>query len=38
MTITVGRAALASVNLIDHAYRHNATPIPQPPDGWDDLT
>lgn len=20
------------------AYRHNATPIPQPPEGWDDLT
>ena len=25
-------------SLIDHAYRHNATPIPQPPEGWDDLT
>lgn len=20
--------------LIDHAYRHNAVPLPEPPDGW----
>lgn len=22
--------------LIDHAYRHGATPLPSPPEGWDD--
>lgn len=21
-------------SLIDHAYRHNALPLPEPPDGW----
>ena len=21
-------------SLIDHAYRHNATPLPDPPEGW----
>ncbi len=23
-------------SLIDHAYRHGATPIPEPPPGWLD--
>lgn len=23
-------------SLIDHAYRHGATPLPEPPDGWLD--
>ncbi len=23
-------------SLIDHAYRHNALPLPQPPEGWLD--
>ena len=23
-------------SLIDHAYRHNATPLPDPPAGWLD--
>lgn len=23
-------------SLIDHAYRHNALPLPEPPDGWLD--
>jgi hypothetical protein len=22
--------------LIDHSYRHHATPLPEPPEGWDD--
>lgn len=27
-------------SLIDHAYRHNALPLPEPPEGWleDDDT
>ena len=25
-------------SLIDHAYRHGATPLPEPPDGWLDET
>lgn len=25
-------------SLIDHAYRHNAVPLPEPPDGWLDDT
>lgn len=25
-------------SLIDHAYRHNATPLPEPPDGWLEET
>lgn len=24
--------------LIDHAYRHNAVPLPEPPDGWLEET
>lgn len=23
-------------SLIDHAYRHNAIPLPEPPEGWLD--
>lgn len=23
-------------SLIDHAYRHNALPLPEPPEGWLD--
>lgn len=23
-------------SLIDHAYRHGATPLPEPPEGWLD--
>ncbi len=23
--------------LVDHAYKAGATPIPPPPEGWDDL-
>jgi predicted MFS family arabinose efflux permease len=23
-------------SLIDHAYRHQATPLPSPPEGWGD--
>lgn len=25
-------------SLIDHAYRHNAVPLPEPPDGWLEET
>ena len=25
-------------SLIDHAYRHGAVPLPEPPDGWLDST
>jgi hypothetical protein len=25
-------------SLIDHAYRHGAIPLPEPPDGWLDDT
>lgn len=24
-------------SLIAHAYKHSATPLPAPPDGWDDV-
>lgn len=24
-------------SLIAHAYRHSATPLPAPPEGWDDI-
>lgn len=24
-------------SLIAHAYKHSATPLPAPPDGWDDI-
>lgn len=23
-------------SLIDHAYRHNAVPLPDPPEGWNE--
>lgn len=23
-------------SLIDHAYRHNALPLPEPPEGWNE--
>lgn len=24
-------------SLIAHAYKHSATPLPAPPEGWDDI-
>jgi len=24
-------------SLIAHAYRHSATPLPPPPEGWDEI-